>query len=689
LTSAPAPTSRPLIVALVCGAVMLLVELLQLSLARTTFRWQPALLPLALPYLLLPAGAALVGGLLDRRAAPPGSSPWAWRLLEGYLVLAAACGLALQAFFEVSILPEGGRRAVLLATLLLVPAACSLAASRWQRLRTPLPRLITWTLLYGLAVAGNRLPRNFLLAVWNHQHATAAWLIGRTVLLVALAGLLGLGMRAAVRRPGRAGLLFLGGLAGLAWLTTPAAPHRALPRPTKAGATAPATTTGTPPVPGTRSPAGDIFLVILDSLRFDATSLSPHAPGSTPRLEALAQRGTSFVQASSPSTMTEFSLPLLTGLPPGDAPLLRVRSAQGARRWRDSLPGQLQAAGYRVHLLSDYQYTTLQGLDVGRWDTVALAPDRWLRLPALPGALAAIAAGREDELPARLGDKLPFGPGGPAGRLAELLATERAPGFYLIHLAVPHAPFNLPPYQARSLPPWPAAEQQELVRRFEKLSAPPTPELTARFRQLYLLAVRAADEQVAALDAAIARAGRPAQSLLVVTADHGEPFGEHGIFGHGRTLHLEGHQVPLVAVGPGFPAGRTIQAPVSNGDLPATLLGWAGLPTTEPRLDRVAREEQPALPVLVWHPRGLRLQQDSWALIWTSEAYLLTRPAAWAHRREVELYDLRTDPAERRDLFPGPPGVAARLFAEVLRSPRLPEQTRQRLRARLPLLELP
>jgi len=67
-------------------------------------------------------------------------------------------------------------------------------------------------------------------------------------------------------------------------------------------------------------------------------------------------------------------------------------------------------------------------------------------------------------------------------------------------------------------------------------------------------------------------------TVLVVTADHGEQFGEHGLFTHGNSLFLELLHVPLVVHAPGrVPAGGVVQRVVSLRDIPATLLDLAGL----------------------------------------------------------------------------------------------------------------
>src|SRR6185437_8457634 len=66
-------------------------------------------------------------------------------------------------------------------------------------------------------------------------------------------------------------------------------------------------------------------------------------------------------------------------------------------------------------------------------------------------------------------------------------------------------------------------------------------------------------------------------TLVVITSDHGESFGEHGLMTHGNALYRELIHVPLILWQPGkIPAGKRIDTPVSLTSIPATLLEEAG-----------------------------------------------------------------------------------------------------------------
>jgi arylsulfatase A-like enzyme len=90
------------------------------------------------------------------------------------------------------------------------------------------------------------------------------------------------------------------------------------------------------------------------------------------------------------------------------------------------------------------------------------------------------------------------------------------------------------------------------------------------------------DEQLGRLLGALERQGLLENTVVIITSDHGESFGDHGTFGHSYSVFLDEVGVPLVILAPGAPAGRVIDSPVSLRDLPATALNLAGLSDGSP-----------------------------------------------------------------------------------------------------------
>jgi arylsulfatase A-like enzyme len=92
-------------------------------------------------------------------------------------------------------------------------------------------------------------------------------------------------------------------------------------------------------------------------------------------------------------------------------------------------------------------------------------------------------------------------------------------------------------------------------------------------------AIRYLDAQVEALLLALSDRGLLPNTIVVVTSDHGELFGEHGVIAHGNSLYLPVLHVPLLLIAPGrVPAGKVVPSLASLRDLPATLLDLVGLP---------------------------------------------------------------------------------------------------------------
>jgi arylsulfatase A-like enzyme len=90
------------------------------------------------------------------------------------------------------------------------------------------------------------------------------------------------------------------------------------------------------------------------------------------------------------------------------------------------------------------------------------------------------------------------------------------------------------------------------------------------------------DDQLGRLLAELRRQGLLDHTLVIITSDHGEAFGVHGVFGHGGRLDLEEIGVPLVILFPDAPARRIITEPVSLRDLPATVVDQLGLSAGSP-----------------------------------------------------------------------------------------------------------
>jgi arylsulfatase A-like enzyme len=85
--------------------------------------------------------------------------------------------------------------------------------------------------------------------------------------------------------------------------------------------------------------------------------------------------------------------------------------------------------------------------------------------------------------------------------------------------------------------------------------------------------IRYIDSQIGDLLTTLKDRGILKNTIVIVTSDHGESFGEHGLFGHGNSLYRSVIQVPLaVSFPPHLPMGLRVADPVSLRNIPATVL---------------------------------------------------------------------------------------------------------------------
>jgi arylsulfatase len=105
------------------------------------------------------------------------------------------------------------------------------------------------------------------------------------------------------------------------------------------------------------------------------------------------------------------------------------------------------------------------------------------------------------------------------------------------------------------------------------------PEDIAHLFDRYDAGIRQLDDELARLIRFLDESGWAERTLVVITSDHGEEFGEHGSYLHGRTQYQEVLHIPLILRGPGVPAGVRVATPVSLVDLAPTLFSSLAVPS--------------------------------------------------------------------------------------------------------------
>jgi arylsulfatase A-like enzyme len=153
-------------------------------------------------------------------------------------------------------------------------------------------------------------------------------------------------------------------------------------------------------------------------------------------------------------------------------------------------------------------------------------------------------------------------------------------------------------------------------------------------------------------------------TIVMITADHGEAFGEHGEYFHASRPYREQVHVPLIVRVPGIEP-RRVETPVGSLDIASTALAFAGvkIPASFQGLNllQLARAQNPPSRLLISEtPRNLT---EPSFLAWgvTDTAHPEWRLIYDAKGNTWELYNLKEDPEERRNLIDQRPAEAARL----------------------------
>ena len=139
-------------------------------------------------------------------------------------------------------------------------------------------------------------------------------------------------------------------------------------------------------------------------------------------------------------------------------------------------------------------------------------------------------------------------------------------------------------------------------------------------------------------------------TIVVITADHGEEFAEHGSIGHAETLHSEVLNIPMSIHYPGkIPAQTQVTAPASLVDILPTVLDFAGLPAhpgTQGVSLRPLIDGQPLSEPRAIYAQNFGKNGQEWAVRTLDRKFIFTGNK----KIPREAYDLAADPQENNPL---------------------------------------
>lgn len=345
----------------------------------------------------------------------------------------------------------------------------------------------------------------------------------------------------------------------------------------------------------------NLVLVTVDTLRPDRLGVYGYEAAKTPVFDQLAAESVRFERAYAHSSLT---LPSITTLLTGRLPAAHGLASNGGTLSEgiDSLTSVLRAAGFRTAaFIGSFALRSETGLSRG----FESYTDRYLSKEYF-----------RPENPAS------FLTDGALVWLADLPPEERF--FLWIHYQEPHGPYIPPGFVAP--PPTPGEPELPMSDSNSGLGAIPRYQWLghgrlSEYKIRYDAEIAEMDRQLGRLLAGLRRRGLFDDTLLVVTADHGEAFGEEDLFlAHGEGLGEVQQRVPLLLRVPGL-APRVRQDRVGLTDVAPTLLkllgvdagGVSGVSLLEEVGDRTIIAQ-------VWSPIG---SNNSWRSILDGEDELV------------------------------------------------------------------
>jgi arylsulfatase A-like enzyme len=400
--------------------------------------------------------------------------------------------------------------------------------------------------------------------------------------------------------------------------------------------------------------ARNVLFILVDTLRTDHLSAYGYARDTSPALEKLAAGGVRFDRAYAPAPWTKPSVAsMFTGQYPHRHGLNFVMATLPASA--QTLAERLSQAGFvSAGVVSHGFVGPRNGFDQG-----------------FEVFDAEEAKGHAHVSTAGVTKR--------ARKLLENLRERERPFFLFVHYFDPHYEFRRHPEYGYAAGSRGRLSGGEDIHDLRDMGPSLTAEEVEFLESVYDEEIRFTDAGIGRLLDALEELGLDDDTLVVVTADHGEEFFGRGWLGHTRTLYEEVIRVPLIIRVPGNnERGRAVAAPVSLVSLAPTILDYLGVdapdagfqgPSLRPLIDGSPGEDLPPV-------------RSEVRFIVLSSENVLAEKVAYKHavidgrhklikdfrEQSYELYDLERDPGERENLAASRPELLREMLVVLNRT---------------------
>ena len=432
----------------------------------------------------------------------------------------------------------------------------------------------------------------------------------------------------------------------------------------------------------------NIILLTIDTLRADRLGCYGNRAQLTPNIDRLASSGIRFAQAISGGSWTQAAFPVI--LTSSYAAMYGGCLGRLAPE-RPSPIETLAANGYSTGGFSTNPHLSrATGFDRGFHNFVDLLPGEMdPPMRRMKGGQFLLQNGLTHSLLGTLGIRVrPARLYSPAAKVTETLRDwmekVQTPFFAWAHFMDLHWPYHLEEELVRPgeiAQAWKDLADMHGRANFHGRSARDKPITAAQrehFIALYERSLQYLDAQVGRFMDYIQSSRFSENTIVILVADHGEEFLDHGRWGHWESnLYDEILRVPLIVSMPNGPHGKVIQQQVRLLDLMPTILELSGSPASADVLgssmasllssgesNYEANESISEMRRDPWHRIAVRT--ESFKYVWDNK-----RPD------QPDLYDLRADPGEKQN-------VSDRFPQEVIRFQAVVDEHRRRVAATEP-----